>query len=77
MIYFDPRFEDYDLVVKIRKKAIDALAAGVIITSWTAEGTSFSGRTAGNTEEILAATTRYFDEYEGNLVTETLPNFRV
>lgn len=73
---FDIRYDDFETVKQIRAKALANLAAGLLITEFASEGTSFKGISHGvNTKELLLATERYFDEYNNELITETTPNF--
>jgi hypothetical protein len=75
MIEFNPLYDSYDTVIAIRTTAMNNLAAGIIITEFASEGTQFKGVLVGDTMEILLATERYLDQYNGDLITETRPNF--
>jgi hypothetical protein len=72
---FDVKYDSYETVRKIRAKALENLANGVVLTEWNSEGSSFKGVVNYDTKELLLATERFLDEYNGNLVTETVPNF--
>lgn len=72
---FDVKYDSYEVVRKIRAKALENLAAGIVLTEWSSEGSAFKGIVTYNTKEVLLATERFLDEYHNRLVTETVPNF--
>lgn len=72
---FDIRYDSYETVRKIRAKALENLADGIVLTEWASEGSAFKGVLAHNTKDLLLATERYLDEYHGQLITQTVPNF--
>lgn len=72
---FNVKYDDVKLIKTIRATALANLASGVVITTWSSEGSTFSGQVSGDTKEVLLATEAYLDEYNSELVTETRPNF--
>ena len=75
MLEFNPRYDDLNTVKAIRAKAMANLVAGITITSFVSEGSQFIGKQSADTKDILIATERYLDQYYGELVTQTAPNF--
>jgi hypothetical protein len=75
MIDFNILYDDVDTIRAIRATALANLSQGILITQWASEGSTFQGVANCNTAELLLATERYLDEYNGNLITETRPNF--
>lgn len=73
---FNVQYDDLATIQAIRKTALANLVAGITITEFVSEGTQFKGQvTAADTRAVLLATERYLDEYQGELITETTPNF--
>ena len=75
MIQFNPLYDSPDTIKQIRATALANLVAGVIVTEFISEGSQFQGVVAAKTDELLLATEIFLDEWNGNLVTETQPNF--
>ena len=75
MLEFNINYDDLETVKAIRATAMANLQSGVTITEFASEGTQFKGVMTFNTFEVLRATERYLDEYYGELITETRPNF--
>lgn len=75
MLEFNILYDSVDTVKAIRAQAMTNLATGVTITEFISEGNQFKGVIAAPTHEILRATERFLDEYYGELITETQPNF--
>jgi hypothetical protein len=75
MIDLNPLYVSKDDVLAILATAIGNLKQGVIITEFISEGTQFKGFSAANTTDVINACTRYLEEYDGILITETQPNF--
>jgi len=72
---FNILYDSPDTVKSIRAKALDNLVAGIVITEFASEGNQFRGVAAMPTKEVLIATERFLDEFYGELITETTPNF--
>ena len=75
MIAFDKRYDSVETIKKIRAKALDNLSNGILITEFNSEGTLIKGFAPCKTDELLLATEIFLDDYYGELVTETTPNF--
>lgn len=74
MIEFDPLYDDLKVIRNIRNVCLTNMAAGITITKFSSEGTTFEGDGI-DTMELFNATTRYLDLYNDNIITETAPNF--
>lgn len=72
---FNVQYDSVDLIKQIRATALANLAAGIVLTQFTSEGTTFNGVATAPTQQVLIATERFLDEYYGELITETTPNF--
>ena len=68
-------YDSVDTIRQIRATALANLAAGIVITQFISEGTQITGIACAPTKEVLLATERFLDEYNGELITETTPNF--
>jgi hypothetical protein len=72
---FNIKYDALDTIKKIRATALANLAAGVVITEFISEGNQFQGVITAPTGDVLLATELYLDEFYGELITETTPNF--
>jgi len=72
---FNILYDTLESIQQIRATALANMQAGVVITEFIREGNQFKGVQAADTKEVLLATERYLDEYYGELITETQPNF--
>lgn len=72
---FDIRYDDVKVIKAIRAKALANATSGVVITNWSGEGQTYSGQVVADTETVLRETLRFLDEYYGNRITQTSPNF--
>ena len=72
---FNVLYDPLETIKKIRATALANIAAGVTITEFISEGNQFQGLISAPTQDVLLATERYLDEFYGELITETAPNF--
>jgi hypothetical protein len=69
-------YDDPNVIKQIRATILLNQAAGVTLTEFISEGTQFQGLSSFESwEAALYATERFLDEYYGQLITETAPNF--
>jgi hypothetical protein len=75
MIYLSPQYYKPEFIKELQKSIQETLLSGVQVTNFVSEGTQFQGIPTGTMEELTIAIERYWDEYNGQLITETQPNF--
>jgi hypothetical protein len=74
-IYLNPRDYTQDFVKQLQCKVQSDMLAGVQVTQFISEGTQLQGTVAVPTAELIRAIDIYWDEVNGEYITETQPNF--
>jgi len=74
-MYINPLYYKPDFVKQLQEKVQADMLAGVQLTEFASEGTTIKGVIAAPTKELVDAIDFYWDEYNGNLITELTPDF--